>query len=133
MTGEARDYWRRALENLRLAAKISAEAPDIAASRIYYAAFYAVSALFALRGESFSKHSAVKAAVHRDLVKSGEWPEELGRAYTRLLELRDRGDYGGAEHVSQEDAAEALEAARRILAAVHQTDREIFPLPSETP
>ena len=133
MTGEARDYWVRALENLRIAGKIAAEASDIAASRTYYAAFYAVSALFALRGKSFPKHSAVKAAVHRDLIKPGEWPEELGRAYTRLLELRDRGDYGGAEHVSQEDAEEALKAAKRILEAVHQAHPDLFPFPLEKP
>ena len=52
---------------------------DSAASRAYYAAFHAVTALFGLEGRTFAKHSALEAAVHRDLVKTGKWASDLGR------------------------------------------------------
>ena len=68
--------------------------PDAAASRAYYAAFYAVSALFALEECDFAKHSQVRAAVHRDLVKSGRWPTERGEDYSFILRLRETADYG---------------------------------------
>lgn len=99
---------------------------DASASRAYYAAFYAVSPLLALRGQSFSKHSAVEAAVHRDLVRTGQWPPALGRAYSYLLELRTTGDYGGGEHVTREEAEKALANVRLILLAVRQAEAEVF-------
>jgi uncharacterized protein (UPF0332 family) len=93
---------------------------DAAASRAYYAAFHAVAALFALEGRSFTRHSAVEAAVHRDLVRTGRWPAELGKLYTRLVALRQTGDYGGGTHVAADEAADAITVAERILANVDE-------------
>jgi len=105
--------------------------PDCSASRAYYAAFYAVSALFALQGKTFSRHSGLMTAVHRDLVKSGHWPEELGKDYSSLLELRITGDYKILEHVLESEAKEAIQAAQRILQAVHKAHPDIFSDPGE--
>ena len=49
----------------------------------------------------------LEAAVHRDLVKPGIWPKELGAGFSRLAEARSTADYGQAEHVCPEEAAEA--------------------------
>jgi uncharacterized protein (UPF0332 family) len=84
--------------------------------------FYAVSALFVFEGKTFSKHSAVESAVPRDLVKSGRWSAERGKDYAHLFELRSTGDYGGALHVSDKEATEAVEAARRILQTVQDAN-----------
>ncbi len=65
---EAADLWARALQALHTANSTAATDPDAAASRAYYAAFYAVSAMLALEGKTFSRHSALEVAVHRDLV-----------------------------------------------------------------
>jgi len=96
LTREARDLWERARESLRAAQVVLPVSPDAAASRAYYAAFYAVSALFALEDRTFRRHSAVEAAVHRDLVRSGRWPAARGANYSRLFALRLTGDYGVA-------------------------------------
>jgi uncharacterized protein (UPF0332 family) len=131
MKGDVSDLWARALQALRTAQLILSPDPDAAASRAYYAAFYAVSALFALREKTFSKHAAVRSAVHRDLVKAGHWPKERGEDYSLLFKLRDTGDYGGGIHVSDEDAIEALEAARRVLQTVRDTNPQEFPYPEK--
>jgi uncharacterized protein (UPF0332 family) len=115
---ESQDLWQRAVEALTVSERESDLSPDAAASRAYYAAFYAVSALFATRGRTFTRHSAVEAAVHRDLVREGEWPKELGAVYTELLRLREVGDYGGGRHVSPQQAQDATEMARSVLEAV---------------
>ncbi len=120
MSPETLDWWFRAKAALNDAEKLLEENPDGAASRAYYAAFFAVSALFSDEGKSFTKHSAVEAAVHRDLVRAGRWPPELGAAYTSLSELRHTGNYGGKLHVTAGQATAAIDAARRILAAVQQ-------------
>ena len=126
MNAEAADFWSRAQQALRTAKNLVLIDPDAAASRAYYAAFYAVSALFALEGKTFPKHSAVRAALHRDVIKAGRWSVERGEDYALLLQLRDTGDYGGGIHVSSEEATEAVEACHRILLAVQEISPELF-------
>jgi len=125
MNRYAADLWERALEALKTAEGDLSVSPDAAASRAYYAAFYAVSALFALEGRDFSKHTQVRAAVHRDLVKTGRWPRERGEDFSFLLRLRETGDYGGSVHVSEGEAREATTAASRILDLVRTTHPEL--------
>lgn len=134
MKDEALDAWGRARKSLLAAEKDLEIDPDSTASRAYYAAFHAVTALFALQDQSFSKHAGMLAAVHRDLVHTGRWSEDLGAAYSWLMKLRVAGDYGGMrEHVSDSDAEKAIEAAMRILDSVHQAHPDLFPFPAEKP
>ena len=118
MNAEAIDLWERALDGIRAAKALLSVSPDAAASRAYYAAFFAVSALFAREGRTFRKHRAVEATVHRDLVRPGKWKPELGKAYTRLVRLREIGDYGGGRHVEHDEAMEAVEDAQRLIEAI---------------
>ena len=129
MSEYASDLWRRACRALATASRnIEAADPDAAASRAYYAAFYAVSALFALESRDFAKHSAVEAAVHRELVRTGRWPPELGENYRSLRDLRATGDYGHLDHVTPKAAQDAVDMARRILEAVQQACPELIDL-----
>lgn len=111
----AKDLWIRATNALKSAEALLSVSSDDAASRAYYAGFHAISAMFAMQNTTFTKHTAVRAAVHRDLVRTGKWPNELGEVFDALWELRDLGDYGGGSHVQREDAEKAIEGARRIL------------------
>jgi len=118
VNARAADLWERAKKALAVAKAVSTLDPDSAASRAYYAAFYAVSARFVLEGKTFRKHSAVEAAVHRDLVKAGIWPTELGQGYSKLSETCSIGDYGELEHVSEPSATEAVQIAGEILSTI---------------
>ena len=129
MSHECQDLWQRAVEALRVARREATLSPDASASRAYYAAFYAVSALFALEGRTFRRHSEVEAAVHRDLVREGVWTNELGAAYTELLRLREVGDYGGDRHVTPGQAAEAAGQAEQILEATSRMHPDRFGQP----
>jgi uncharacterized protein (UPF0332 family) len=125
--GFANDQWHRAATTLQTARRLADDDPDSAASRAFYAAFYAVTALFSAEGRDFKKHSALRAAVHRDLVKAGRWPSELGVAYDFLMEMREIGDYGGVARVTVDDARKAVDLAKKILDAVapaFQTETE---------
>lgn len=130
MTPEIADLWQRALQALRTAERLVEDDPDASASRSYYAAFYAASALLAFDQHSFAKHTAVERAVHRDLVKPGIWAVEVGAAFSWLVTLRSTGDYGGEEHVQPEDAKAAVEKARLILKAARDAAPE--PLQART-
>jgi uncharacterized protein (UPF0332 family) len=118
--------WNRALRSYKTASNLIVEDPDASASRAYYAAFYAVSALFALQGKTFKRHRAVEAAVHRNLVNAGTWPVELGATFSWLVRMRNTGDYGRGIHVSADEAKEAVEKADRILKAVRDASPEAF-------
>jgi len=117
--------WQRARHALASAGQLVGTDNDSAASRAFYAAFHALTALFALRGQSFSKHSALRAALHRDLILTGQWPAALGSAYDLLTDLRETGDYGGLTRVSVESAQIALHKAQDILIAVEQACPEL--------
>jgi uncharacterized protein (UPF0332 family) len=129
VNARAADLWERAKKALAVARAVSGLDPDSAASRAYYAAFYAVSARFALEEKTFRRHSAVEAAVHRDLVKGGVWPAERGQAYSHLSEVRSIGDYGEMEHVSETNASAAIGIASEILAAIAREHPQAFTLP----
>jgi uncharacterized protein len=58
-----------------------ADAYTFAINRAYYALFYAVSALLLEEGRRFSKHSGVRAAFNRDLVKPGRLSRKHGELY----------------------------------------------------
>lgn len=118
MNDETKSLWERALQAYQTACDLAIKDPDAAASRAYYAVFYAVSALFIDENKDFSKHSAIEIAVHRDLVKTKRMSESFGENYSFLRGLRDTGDYGGWTHVSSEDAKESIQSAKNILVEV---------------
>ena len=98
--------------------------PDFAASRAYYAAFYAASALLLNEGLAFRRHSGVIATVHRRFVKTGRLDVTHGKNLNWLFELRSVGDYGVMMHISQQDAKSAIEAAGDFLDTVKSLLRE---------
>ena len=62
-------------------------------NRLYYACFYAVSALLLTINESTSKHSHLRSLLHREFVKAGSIPVELGKHFDLLFDSRQEGDY----------------------------------------
>ena len=62
-------------------------------NRLYYACFYAVSALLVRHGLSSSKHAGVRSLFNRKYVKMGKIPKDLARIYNDLFERRQEGDY----------------------------------------
>jgi len=118
MTEEAALFWKHAQSALAAASRNIDIDASTAANRAYYAAFYAVSALFANENKTFKRHSAVDAAVHRDLVNTGRWTSELGDAFRELRRLRSVADYDVTQFITADQAREALSSATRIVNAV---------------
>jgi uncharacterized protein (UPF0332 family) len=89
-----RYWWTNAEESLASARReLEAGAYLFAINRIYYAAFYGVSAALIERHQSFKKHSGVRAAFHREFIKTGVLEVEWGKLYDQLFEDRQEGDY----------------------------------------
>ncbi|HHP7234938.1 MAG TPA: HEPN domain-containing protein [Desulfobacterales bacterium] len=62
-------------------------------NRLYYACFYAVSALLVRDGLSSSKHAGIRSLFNQQYVKTGKVPKDLARIYNDLFERRQEGDY----------------------------------------
>ena len=62
-------------------------------NRLYYACFYAVSALLICDNLSSSKHTGIRSLFNQHYVKTGDVPKNLARIYNDLFERRQEGDY----------------------------------------
>lgn len=91
---------------------------DFAASRAYYAAFYAASALLLNEGLETKKHSSVIALIHQHFVKNKKLPVEQGKNLNWLFELRSIGDYGGVIRLSFEEAQRAIQVSASFMDSV---------------
>jgi uncharacterized protein (UPF0332 family) len=60
---------------------------------LYYACFYALTAVLLNEGRSFKKHSAVKAALHKYLVRAGIVEPKWAKFYNKIFDCRHEGDY----------------------------------------
>lgn len=67
--------------------------PDFAASRAYYAMFYAAEALLLSRQMTFKRHSAVISAVGEHFVATGILPPQHHQDLIAAQYARNAGDY----------------------------------------
>jgi uncharacterized protein (UPF0332 family) len=97
-----------------------------ALSRAYYAMFYAVLSLLAVRGLGTSKHAGALAAFDTEFVKNGTFEKEFSRWLHEAFDLRQRADYREMFTVSEERTESVLKNAQDFVAGVgsylEQTD-----------
>jgi uncharacterized protein (UPF0332 family) len=118
MRDEARVLLQKAQESLDAARLLNSGGfPGFAASRAYYAMFYAAEALLLDRGLSFSSHSAVIAFFGKEFAKSGLMDVKFHRYLIDAQDLRNVGDYGIGPPVSPKQAREILAWAEEFIAA----------------
>jgi uncharacterized protein (UPF0332 family) len=91
-----------------------------AAGRAYYAMFYAVTALLALRQLGTSKHSGALALFDREFVKKGTFAPEHSRSLHELFDLRQRADYRDLFEVSHDRAEYAITVAEKFIQEVQK-------------
>ena len=89
-----------------------------AANRLYYAAYYAVSALLIAKGFNAKTHDGINRLFNMHFVKTGKLDMELGRQYNRLFTMRITGDYGDCVDLQEADVKPLLEPAEQLIAKV---------------
>lgn len=94
---------------------------DIAASRAYYAMFYAAEAMLVEEGLEFSTHGGVHAAFGERFVKSGRVDRKFHRYLIDAFRERQAADYDAPAEVSAEDARELISRAREFLDMARRT------------
>jgi len=119
---EVVSYWiEKAMYSLDSAYDdLKANRLSFSVNRIYYACFYTVSAVLLKKGFRFKKHSGVRAAFHKHLVKTEIVSREHGQFYDVIFEARQRGDYIELVRFEKEQVEEWLKKARQFVEAIKE-------------
>ena len=104
---------RQTLEEAKLL--LDAGHANACVNRLYYACFYAISALLLTQNVSTSKHTQVRASLHRDYVKPGHISEEMGTHYDLLFDSRQKGDYEDLVVFEAEDVSLWVEPTKSFI------------------
>jgi len=84
-------------------------------NRLYYACFYAVSALLVCDGLSSSKHSGIRSLFNKQYVKTGQIPKDIARIYNDLFERRQEGDYMDFVNFQESQVLPWISKAERLI------------------
>ena len=113
-------YMQRAYSTLEDAeVAIQARKWSMAANRLYYASFHAISALFVSDGRSVGTHRGVKASLGHNYVLTGELSSESAKYFARLETLRDKADYNILFEV-KEDIVPNFHRAKEFVAEIER-------------
>ncbi|MBR1593409.1 MAG: HEPN domain-containing protein [Bacteroidales bacterium] len=100
-------------------ANIPLQTWEVIANRIYYAAYYAVSALLIANGHPAVKgHDTVVRMFGLHFVKTGKFSPEQGKLYNKLYTLRLTGDYNDHYNLDEEDVMPLVFPAEELITKV---------------
>ena len=87
-------------------------------NRLYYACFYAVTAILLRDGKQFARHSAVKSEFVRTYIKSGQIDEKWNKFYQKLFDDRQEGDYIPTATFETSEVKARLQQARDFIDSI---------------
>ena len=109
----------RADETIKEAELLANEAHyNAAVNRLYYACFYATTALLISNGISTSSHAGTKTMLGLNFVSKGLLSNEHGKTFTRLFEIRHSGDYDDFVYCDKEMVDEYMPKAIDYIGAI---------------
>ena len=88
---------------------------NAAVNRLYYACFYAASALMVANSIVTSSHAGIKTMLGMNFVSKGLLSIEQGKTFSRLFEIRHSGDYDDFVYCDQEMIDEYTPKARDFI------------------
>ena len=91
-----------------------------AVNRLYYACFYAVTALLLKDGKQFSKHSAVLAEFNRHYVKEGKIENHWSHFLKDLFQNRQESDYLPTATFEKAEVQSQLKKAEEFVTIIRE-------------
>ncbi len=89
-----------------------------AINRLYYAAFYAVSALLLLENQSSFTHNGVKISFSERFIKTGRLDVSSGKLYAQLFAWRQKGDYDDLIDFDEKTVLPYLEPVKDLIGKI---------------
>jgi uncharacterized protein (UPF0332 family) len=84
----------------------------------YYAMFYSIMALLAIKKKETSKHGGAISLFDREFVKTDIFPQQFSRWLHHAFDLRQRCDYEAQFNISAEDSEATFTSAEQFVAYV---------------
>jgi uncharacterized protein len=121
MSPEIQKLLEKADHALEVAEKLHDEGyPSDAASKIYYAMYYAAQALLKSENIDVVKHSAVEAALGYYFAKPGRIDRKFHRMLIDARKIREIADYDIQEEIVEPVATLKIEEGKAFLKAVKE-------------
>jgi uncharacterized protein (UPF0332 family) len=89
-----------------------------AANRLYYASYYAVSALLVKYGHISRTHGGTKGLFGKHFVLTNIISKEHNKLYEKLFDLRQSGDYNDWIAIEEDDIKPLLEPAEQFIQTI---------------
>ena len=93
---------------------------NTAVNRMYYACYYAASALLIAYGIETKSHDGVRQQLGKQMVLTGKLPAELGKFYSQLFSKRTAADYEDFICQNLETVEELLPTAQLFVKTIEQ-------------
>lgn len=87
----------------------------LAANRLYYAVYYALTALLTVRGIVTHTHAGLIRVVGLEFVRNGVLTKDDGRLLSRLFDMRQSGDYDDFFEWTEEDVRPYFEKTEQLI------------------
>lgn len=91
-----------------------------ALSKIYYAAFHAISALLIDKNLNPKTHSGVKSLFHKEFIFTGLIDKSYAELYDTLLAKRFEADYEAFAFIDEERIPLQLEQAEKLIGLIKE-------------
>ena len=91
---------------------------EVIANRLYYAAYYAVSALLIAHELIAKSHDGTIRLFGLHFVKEHIVPAEMGKHFRQLFKLRLTGDYSDRYDLTEEDVLPLVEPTEQLIETV---------------
>ena len=92
----------------------------LAANRLYYALFHAVSALLISEKHEVGTHRGAVNKFSLFFVKTGLFSLAEGKLYSQLQKLREDGDYNCSIDIDQADIEEKVKPTKELIGHIKQ-------------
>jgi uncharacterized protein (UPF0332 family) len=89
-----------------------------AINRLYYAAYYAVSALLLKHGYKPTTHTGVKSNFSQYFIKTGKIEPEYGKLFSQLFSWRQKGDYDDMFDFTNEKVTPYFEPVNKLIQVI---------------
>ena len=113
---------RQTLEDVKVI--VSNKLWTAAANRLYYACYYAASALIVKFGFEAKTHAGIIRLLGLNFISKHLINDELGDMYYKLFTLRQKGDYDDWTVVKEPDIIPLIEPAEEFIGAIEQIINE---------
>ena len=114
-------YLRKSEEALEDARLTSSQARwNVAANRLYYSLFHAITALFVSDGIPVHSHNGMKIKFGKDYVLTGLASEDEGKLLSQMETMRERADYDATFTASESIITERMSNVESMLRHINE-------------